>query len=72
MGTRAPAGVIHERNVERRRLHQLAVASNDVRGQRLTQSTLGKVNRGINCTGLLDYYNPQQGTSTCKVHGPQG
>ena len=61
--TRAPAEVVYHRNIARRNNHQLAVDSNDVRGRRLTQYTLGRVNRGINNYELILLRNGQNGNN---------
>ena len=45
--TRAPPAIIYNRNRARLRQHELAVETNDLRGRRMTQSTLRKVNRGV-------------------------
>lgn len=44
--TRAPPEVIYNRNCARLRRHEVAVQTNDARGRRLTQTTLGRVRRG--------------------------
>ena len=44
--TRAPPEVIYNRNCSRIRQHEVAVQTNDARGRRLTQTTLGRVRRG--------------------------
>lgn len=44
--TRAPREVIYNRNVSRIRLHDLAVATSDRRGRRLTQTRLARARRG--------------------------